>query len=121
MAGTKVATRRRTAKKDAPPAGAVVLTSSPETLVDRIPLFSIDGVEYTIPAKPRMNVGLKYLWERRERGQDYAIPGLLMRLLGQEGFEALMDYDELDPEEFQQIVKLATGVTLGQIEVPKGS
>lgn len=91
--------------------------SEPVGMVD---LFSIDGVSYQIPAKPRVNVALRYLWHAKQYGEDAAAAELLEALLGEKGFKALVEYDELGPEDFTAILKAAQKVTLGALEEAQG-
>lgn len=88
------------------------------TVVDetRVELFSIDGVDYTIPATPRPNVGLKYLKTLRDKGQDIASAGLLIDLLGESGYTALMNCESLTESQFTQILEIVQDVALGATE-----
>lgn len=88
---------------------------------ESVELFSIDGVAYSIPSKPRVNIALKYLWHAKQYGEDRAAAELLEALLGQSGFEALVNYDALSPEEFTAILEAATKHTLGALEEVKGN
>ncbi|MDQ3760971.1 MAG: hypothetical protein M3460_04530 [Actinomycetota bacterium] len=101
----------------------IELTSAPEpdTPEDEIELFSIDGVAYTIPAKPRVNVALKYLWHVRQYGEDRAAAELMESLLGPKGFQALVEYDDLQPEQFGQILTIAQQHVLGALEGVRGN
>ena len=87
---------------------------------EMVDLFSIDGVTYQIPAKPRMNVALRYLWHARQHGVDRAAAELLEALLGEQGFAALVEYDDLTPEQFQAIMAAAQKVTMGALEQLSG-
>ena len=93
---------------------------TPEVAADRIVLFSIDGVDYDIPAKPRANLALKYLWEVKTRGQEVAAAVLLEELVGADGFQALMAYDDLTEEQLASVMEAAQKVVLGNREAPKG-
>ncbi len=93
----------------------------PDAPSEEIELFSIDGVAYTIPAKPRVNVALKYLWHVRQYGEDRAAAELMESLLGAKGFQALVEYDDLEPEQFAQILTLAQQHVLGALEAIRGN
>jgi hypothetical protein len=95
------------------------LVSGSAALALRIPLFYIDDVEYSIAARPGVNVGLKYMHVFRNQGEYAATSYLLEKLLGAEGYQALMDYDELTATQFQQICEIAAQLALGALEVPK--
>lgn len=92
--------------------------SGPPEMVD---LFSIDDTTYQIPAKPRVNIALKYLWHAKQYGEDRAAAELLEALLGAEGFEALVNYDDLEPGDLERIMEVATKHTLGALDDIKGN
>jgi hypothetical protein len=90
----------------------------------RVPLFSIGDREFTILARPRPNIGLKYLRISRKPvskggGEQAATDYLLTALLGEEGYEALTDFDELTSEQFAKVLAIASKVAFGALEVPK--
>ncbi|MFJ9771239.1 hypothetical protein ACIRVF_08340 [Kitasatospora sp. NPDC101157] len=95
------------------------LTTTPQVDEQRVPLFYIDDVEYTIPARPRMNVALQYMHVAKDQGDAVAADFLLSSLLGEEGYRALREYDQLTPEQFQHITDIATRQTMGALELPK--
>lgn len=86
--------------------------------VELVDLFSIDGKVYQVPAKPRLNVALRYLDEMRRRGEIFAGMKLLEDLLGDEGFKALMEYDGLTSENLNAVLKVASELALGSLEEP---
>ena len=96
-------------------------TTAPESPVEEIELFSIDGVAYAIPAKPRVNIALKYLWHVRQYGEDRAAAELMEALLGPKGFQALVEYDDLQPAQFAQILTAAQHHVLGALEATRGN
>lgn len=97
----------------------VRLTTRKEKTEQRIVLFSIDGVEYSIPRRPRMNISLQFMHLTRSQGDSAAMDYLLEKLLGEDGYKALREYDDLEPADFQKITAIASQVTLGSLEVPK--
>lgn len=124
------AAAKRTARKTTPaPAPAVDaeddgpqvvrLTSRKNKTDKRIPLFSIDDVEYSIPARPRMNISLQFMHLTREEGDTAAMDYLLEKLLGEDGYKALREYDDLEPQDFAKITAIASEVALGALELPK--
>ena len=100
--------------------GPVVLVTGSAPEAPSVELFSLDGVSYTIPAKPRVNLALRYLWHAKQYGEDRAAAELLESLLGAEGFEALVNYDDLTTEQFDAIMAAATKYTLGALEDTTG-
>ena len=88
-------------------------SDKPKEMVD---LFEIDGTIYQIPKTPKANIALKYLKNVREHGDDYAAGVMLEDLLGKDGYEALMNYDELDMQDLQAVIMAAQEVLLGAME-----
>lgn len=97
------------------------LTTNTSEDVEQVVLFSIDGKEYTIPNKPRLNVALKTLKIARESGEEAAMAFMMEKAIGEEAFEALTDYDDLDVDTFKAIISAAQKVVFGGLESPKGS
>lgn len=85
----------------------------------RVALFYIDDVLYTAPAKVSTNVALRYLNIQRKQGLESAIDYMLETLLGAEGYNALLSYEDLEDEDLLAVVKKATSIMLGQLEAPK--
>lgn len=91
--------------------------------VEKVDLFSIDGEVYQVAAKPSLNVALRYLDELRRRGEMFAGMKLLEDLLGEKGYQALMNYDALTPEHLNSVLLAASELALGSLEKsdPKSS
>jgi hypothetical protein len=100
--------------------GPVVLRRSSEP-VEMVDLFTIDEVTYQIPAKPNVNIALKYLRVLKRQGELVATSGLLEDLLGEEGFEALTNYEDLTEEDFEAVMTAAQKVTMGSLENTLGN
>lgn len=98
---------------------AVRLTTDPDEVEERVPLFYIDDVEYTVAKRPGVNVGLQYLHLTRTAGQEMAVDYLLGKLLGEDGYRALREYDKLKSADFERICEVAARLTLGAMELPK--
>ncbi len=92
--------------------------AGPPEMVD---LFSIDDQTYRIPAKPRVNIALRYLWHAKQYGEDRAAAELLEALLGPAGFEAIVNYDGLTSDDLGNIMEIATKHTLGALDDIKGN
>jgi hypothetical protein len=86
----------------------------------RVPAFRINGVTYSILTKPRVNQGIKYVHLARTRGQEIAIDYMLEVLLGRDGYEALMDFDDLTEEDLTAVITAASRIMAGPVEAPKG-
>jgi hypothetical protein len=90
----------------------------------RIPLFFIDDVPYTVPKAPRQTIGLKYLQILHEEGEGEATFFLMTEMLGEEGYQALLDYGEsgkLADGQFEAVVAKALRIMTRADQSPKGS
>jgi hypothetical protein len=87
---------------------------------ERIDAFSINGKVYSINPKPKTNAALKYVHLARTRGNEIAIDFMLETLLGREGYEALMDFDDLSEDQLEQVITAASKIMAGALENPKG-
>jgi len=87
---------------------------------ERVPAFSIDGKTYCISTRPKVNKALRYLHISRTQGPDAGIDFMLGELLGEEGYEALMNFDQLTEEQLKDVVTIASRIMTGAVEVPKG-
>lgn len=99
----------------------IELTTKSDVEVEQVELFSIDGKSYTIPNKPRLNVALKTLKLMRKEGEEAAMAYMMEAAIGEEAFDALTEYEDLDAETFQQIVLAAQKIVFGGLEAPKGN
>lgn len=94
-------------------------TPKQDTPVGAVELFRLGGQVHTIPEKARFNIALKYLWLAKVDGEVLAGQWLLEELLGPEGYQALMNYDDLTEEQFGTIMTAAQKVVLGSLESGK--
>jgi hypothetical protein len=106
----------------APTPGIVVLTTSDEAVEhERVPIFEIDGVTYSVERKPRVGVSLGYLRRLGTDGSDAAIGYLLENMIGTAGMKALEEYEELTKEQLQDVIARVKHYAMGGLEDPKGS
>jgi hypothetical protein len=100
----------------------IVALKSPDGTAkpERVPAFSINGITYSINVRPLTNAGLRYVHLARTKGNEHAIDFMLTTLLGEEGYEALMDYDDLTEEDLKAVVEGASKIMAGTLEAPKG-
>lgn len=99
---------RLTRKKDAEPEKRVVV-------------FYIDDEAYSVPAHPGAEIGLKMLQLMETRGQEAATYYMLVTMLGEDGYRALMEYKNLPPEAMKQVVDKINEIANGAMEGPKAS
>lgn len=102
---------------DLPAAGSVQYN----TLV----LFRLGGREYTTTDRPTTALSLRYLRMLKDEDENTANAYLLTEMVGPEAYDALCDYDDLTPEQFQQIMELARKVAMKGLpddgpKAPKG-
>lgn len=95
-------------------------TNADQTTPELKHLFSIDGTPYYIDARPRPNIGLKQLWLLKTKGEEIAQTETLIAMIGEEGFQALMNYDGLKAEELEQIFKIANDTAFGTLAAITG-
>jgi hypothetical protein len=86
----------------------------------RIPCFEINDKVYTIATRVQTNTALKYAHLGRTRGQDVAVDYMLEIVLGEEGYAALREFDDLEEDDLKAIVEGATKIMQGALEAPKG-
>jgi hypothetical protein len=84
-----------------------------------VELFRLGGRVFAIPEKARVNVALKYLWMAKTKGEEVAGQWMLEQLLGDEAYQALMEFDDLEPGQLAAILAAAQKVVLGSLEQGK--
>lgn len=125
-------TARRTTRK-APAARAVtaldagfeplrfVTTPAAERAPDeRVVLFSLDDQEFTIPKKFPVGLGLKVIRTMRRRGQEVAMAELLEEVIGEDAYEALVNYPDLSNDDIEHLMQIVNKLALGSLDGPKG-
>lgn len=100
--------------------GPIVVHSTGK-VPDRVILFTIDDNEFSVPAKPGVNVTLRFLDEmRRTSNEMFAALGLLEVMLGKDKYQELLDFDELDDDLLGKILEQVVKLALDRIEEPAG-
>lgn len=117
--------KKHTAKKTAPAAaasdggaGPLRLTSKPEA--ERVVLFYVDDTPYSIPKVIGRNHGLRYLKTARRQGEAMAAQELMETLLGEDGYDALMDCEGLTDDDLDAITTRLRDGALGEVEDETG-
>ncbi len=72
--------------------------------VEMVDLFEIDDDVYQMPAKPSGGVALGYLDISVESGPEKATKWLIEEAIGEDGYQALMDHPDLEPETLEKII-----------------
>jgi hypothetical protein len=70
----------------------------------REPLFTLDGVEYSVLMNPGPNIGLTFMAIQAESGQEAAIVYLLKAMLGEEAFKALAASPDVTEDEYAALM-----------------
>lgn len=86
---------------------------------ERIVIFHLNGKDYSVPKRPRMNFGLRFSYERRAYGTDVAVSNLMRNMIGAEGFESLMEYDGLTDSDIEAITEICSRAAMGKLEAQK--
>ena len=88
--------------------------------IEMIDVFELDGDVFQMPKKVSAGIGLKYLKIQAERGPDAAIYYMMLELLGEEAYEALMEHPSLDKETLDQILETVESHGLGASQGKSG-
>lgn len=124
-ARTSTAARKRAAPKPVGGAGAldfepIRIEANEDVVEERVPLFYIGDTEYTIPKVIPTGAALQYLRIAGERGEQFAAPLLLTRVLGEDAYQALEDSKALEDEQLERIIKIVIDLALGRKEKKEG-
>lgn len=85
----------------------VLKTRNEDEEIEMLHVFTIDDKKYYMPTRVPFNVTIKAMRIYAEKGEAAALDYQLRVLLGTDGYDALMDFDDLESEDFQNIVNLA--------------
>lgn len=100
--------------------GPIIVKSSGKA-AERVVLFTIDGVEFTVPKRPGVNMTLKFLNEmRKSKNEMFAALGLLEAMLGEEKYNELLDYEELEDDLLGEILEQVVKLAMDRIEDESG-
>ena len=83
---------------------------------DRIPLFRVGKVTYTMPRKLTAGEGIRLMRRIRQTNLHAAYEEELDRLVGAEGVDALVNSDGFDQERWNQIIHAMTTHVFGAVE-----
>lgn len=114
------AARKRTAVKPVNGTGdeldfePIRIAADDEVAEERIPLFYIGDDEYTIPKLIPPGVALQFMREAREHGRELAAAPLLIRVLGEDAYEALEQSKALSEDQMEWIINKVLDLALGR-------
>ena len=101
---------------------AVIELSSADVVSDeRIPLFSIDGTDYTMPAEVPGSVSMEATELWATEGEASATRWLMLELLGEDGWAALRGCKTITKAQTKQVIQIIVEHAMGGDEDPKGS
>ncbi len=115
-AARKRAAAKPTATTDALDFEPIRIDADDTVTEERVPLFYIGDTEYTIPRDIPPGAALQYLRMAGERGEQYAAPILLTRVLGEDAYTALEQSKALKDDQLERIIKLVVDLSLGRAE-----
>ncbi len=111
--------RRSPARKSAPVSSLVEITrptDADDQDEKKIPLFSLDGVIYSVPERVSMTVTLRCLEDLSLYGQEIAVMTAVRAHMGQEAWDALKTCDYLSEEQFSTILGTVMKLIQGGME-----
>lgn len=88
--------------------------------IERAPLFSIDGVTYTIPTTVPPARALKVMRSYRLYGEQVALTEMLEEMIGTPAYLALMEWPHLTNDNLASLLDAVQKVVVGALETPKG-
>jgi hypothetical protein len=100
---------------------SVIAVKSSGVKKDRVVLFTIDDVEYDVPAKPGINITLKFLNTMRKSDNEmFAALQLLEDMLGAEKYADLLNFEELTDELLGKILEQCVALAMTRVEDQAG-
>jgi hypothetical protein len=84
--------------------------------VDTEKLFSIDGVEYHVPVEFTPHLALVFLDAATDDNQWIAVGRLLKSVIGAEGWQALVGFKGLRPEDLEAVLNRVMVKVMGALE-----
>jgi hypothetical protein len=87
---------------------------------DLVEVFRIDGTPYCMDRNQDAGAALRYLKLVREKGENVALSYLFEEIMGQEAYDALINFKGITPEQLGQVMLAVQTVLLGsQTAAPK--
>lgn len=87
---------------------------------ERVVLFSLDDQEFTIPRKFPVSLGLKVIRTMRKRGTEIGMAELLEEVIGEDAYEALVNYPDITNDDIARLMQIVNDLALGSLDGPKG-
>lgn len=83
---------------------------------ERVPLFSVDGVQYGMTKDIGAGMALQVVERVTMYGEVAAIPWVLRKLVGDAGVEALYEAKNFNPEDLAVLGKIVQEHVMGVLE-----
>lgn len=96
-----------------------ITTDAPE-FAETEPLFSIDGVTYSIPKIISGSTALAFLKAAREDGEGLATAWLMEEVLGKEAFDALAACKTVTQAQMGAVMTVVKERTMAALEAVRG-
>lgn len=87
---------------------------------ERIPVFSIDDVEYSMPKEINGHFALEVLEQIRTNGAESVISWMLEEAVGAKGYRALRGCETLTTADLKTVIKVVQDHVLGAVEEVAG-
>jgi hypothetical protein len=84
--------------------------------VEEIHVFTLNGKDYFMPTVASFHTAIRTMEIYASKGEAAATAYQLRELLGDEGYEALINYPRLRAEDFNRICELASDIVLASRE-----
>jgi len=99
-------------------AGFVFDTDAPVSTDEqaRVPLFTVGGKTYTMPAETSAAEAIRLLRDIRRHGNALAAEMLLTRFVGDEGVDALLSSKGFDADRWNKVTGAASAHVFGSLE-----
>ena len=119
MSGTRInAEAKKTAAAPFEPMSFEKRDVQAEADVERVPLFEIDGAEYTIPAVVPTGDSLKLLLQTRGMNEAERALVLIDVLAGNKALNALLGEAKLTDADWRKLITRVSDHALGRVEEP---
>lgn len=106
---------------EASPGPIVIDTSAGEQDVETEVLFTIDGDEYTVPKVVPAIVGVRALEVAATEGEAASVRWLMLEVLGQEAYDALLACTGVTSKQLGQIMTVVRDKAMGDMEDALGN
>jgi hypothetical protein len=83
------------------------------------PAFTINGTVFSVPVEVKAQVAIRYMDHCRKKGENWGLSWLLETILGEQAYEALLEFDDLEDEQLIAIAKIVQSKVIGDA-APKG-